>query len=296
MKKNLFAQLAITTSVLLFLAPVICFAEVFLPENGFDDGWVKSGDPKIFNRNDLYGHINGGAELYLEFGFEQLTVQKYTNDQSELDLELYKMDTPEAALGIFLMTIRKESSENELNERYTLNQYQLITVKGNVFVKINNFDRSGYPRETMLKLAESTYARIKKGKKIKLFKNLPSKNLVPGSEKIFRGPFALQPVYTFGDGDILRLGGKIFGVMGDYKTGEDSEPVTVLVVPYPNEAMAAETFVYLYDNLDKYLQRLGHSDHKFSFKDYKDRFGMVELDGSKIWLTINLRENPVMEE
>jgi len=287
--------LIVVVSILVLIS-LLSAAEVFIPEDGFEDGWVKSGNPKKFSRNDLYGHINGGAELYLEFGFEELVVQRYTNDESELDLELYQMDTPEAALGLFLMTIHKESREGELKERYTLNQYQLITVKGNVFIKINNFNRAGFPRVAMLKLAESVFSNIKKSKKIKLFINLPSDNLVEGSERIFRGPFALQPVFTFGDGDILRQGGKIFGVMGEYKTGNDSESIKILVVPYQDEAYAAETFVYLYDNLDRYLQKLGHSDNKFSFKDYNDRFGLVELNNSKIRLTINLSKNPVKTE
>ena len=46
-----------------------------LPADGFSGMWKKNGPMKVFTSEDLYGHINGGAEAFLELGFEQLTVQ-----------------------------------------------------------------------------------------------------------------------------------------------------------------------------------------------------------------------------
>ena len=42
-------------------------------------------------RSDQPQRINGGAELFLELGFEQLTIQKYKDGAQELGVEAYRM-------------------------------------------------------------------------------------------------------------------------------------------------------------------------------------------------------------
>jgi hypothetical protein len=49
---------------------------------------------------DLFNHIDGGAELYLEFGFERLRIQAYTYGKAEISLEVYEMTGPASALGV----------------------------------------------------------------------------------------------------------------------------------------------------------------------------------------------------
>jgi hypothetical protein len=50
----------------------------------------------------LTGYINGGAELYREYGFRSLTVQEVTvRGGEELTIESYRMTDPAAAFGIF---------------------------------------------------------------------------------------------------------------------------------------------------------------------------------------------------
>ena len=37
-------------------------------------GWVLSGKPRAFTKESLYGYIDGGAEIVLQYGFRDLTV------------------------------------------------------------------------------------------------------------------------------------------------------------------------------------------------------------------------------
>ena len=65
---------------LLLALPVVTSAESptepVLPADGFEAGWTRAEKTRTFYKNDLYGHIDGGAELFLEFGFEKLRVNK----------------------------------------------------------------------------------------------------------------------------------------------------------------------------------------------------------------------------
>lgn len=123
---------------LLFIQSLFC-GEIKLPNNNIIEGWQKSGIQQTFYKNDLYGHINGGAELYLEYGFDSLLVQDYVSNEAELSLEVYCMDSPEAALGIYLMKCGQETPSAEINTRNSTNKFQILAVKNNLYIQLNNF-------------------------------------------------------------------------------------------------------------------------------------------------------------
>ncbi len=77
---------------------------------------------------------------------------------------------------------------------------------------------------------------------------LPEEGLIRGSEKIIRGPFALQAIFTFGQGDILNLGGKIFGAVADYQNSQN-DTYTCILIPYPDKETARETYKQLISKL-----------------------------------------------
>lgn len=62
---------------------------------------VESAQSRTFTETSLYGYINGGAELYLEYGFDTLLVTELVIEGSDIKAEVYRMKDPEAAFGIF---------------------------------------------------------------------------------------------------------------------------------------------------------------------------------------------------
>lgn len=66
-------------------------------------GLQTAGEPKVFIGEDLFEMINGGAEIYLEYGFVKTVSQNYSGitGKSNLRIEIYQMTDPEAAYGIF---------------------------------------------------------------------------------------------------------------------------------------------------------------------------------------------------
>ena len=51
-----------------------------LPADGTPPGWQRKGAERLFAGAALYQHIDGGAELYNQFGFDRLVVQDYVKD------------------------------------------------------------------------------------------------------------------------------------------------------------------------------------------------------------------------
>ena len=91
-------------ALLLILLPVTAGAAsaIDLPGAGFHPGWKPAGKARIYAAKNLYGYINGGAELFLEFGFTGLTVQRYGRGEEKLSLDLYEMVSADAALAVYL--------------------------------------------------------------------------------------------------------------------------------------------------------------------------------------------------
>src|SRR5512143_1699872 len=68
------------------------------------EGWKRAGDPERFRKETLYGYIDGGAELVLQYGFRELAVSKYRpaddpGSAKEIVLEIYRMISGESAFG-----------------------------------------------------------------------------------------------------------------------------------------------------------------------------------------------------
>jgi hypothetical protein len=66
------------------------------------DGWQAADDFQHFDSETLYDHINGAADFYLGYKFQELWVIPYTNDQGQaLTLEVYRHADSNCAFGIY---------------------------------------------------------------------------------------------------------------------------------------------------------------------------------------------------
>jgi hypothetical protein len=66
-------------------------------------GWTRTGEVEIYNREGLYGYIDGGAEIVLPYGFLEVAVSrlKPAGGDKELVLEVYRMAAGEDAFGLY---------------------------------------------------------------------------------------------------------------------------------------------------------------------------------------------------
>lgn len=266
-------------------------AGVILPDDNFVPGWTTSGKTLRFVGSNLFNYINGGAELFHEFGFKELLVQGYRQKENEIVLEVYQMESPEAALGIYLTKCGQETPVEKINARNSGNKYQFTIVKESFFILVNSFAGDEKMIPIMTVLIQQTLKFIPKENSVKILDVLPEKNLVHGSELIVRGPYGLQPIYTFGDGDILQLKGERYAVVGDYKD-DQSGSYKRIIIKYKNSEDALFAYKNLLTNLDPYLEVLEQWETGFIFKDYQDKFGLVNLDDNIINIKIKLKVKP----
>lgn len=111
---------------------------------------IKTGH---FDRDELWGYINGGADLYFEYGFTGVTVQEISIDGSNFKADLYLMNSPLAAYGIFSVSRFRCQQSNLLNHHDCVTPYQYIAAKANYFISIANQTGSEQDQEISKKLA-----------------------------------------------------------------------------------------------------------------------------------------------
>jgi hypothetical protein len=70
-----------------------------LPEPS-EVGASPSGEQKFFS-SDLYQYIDGGADIYLDYGLVALLHQEYKTPSTDITLDIYNMGTQSNAFGIY---------------------------------------------------------------------------------------------------------------------------------------------------------------------------------------------------
>jgi hypothetical protein len=264
-----------------------------LPGDGFAPGWARSEPPRAYPGNRLFDHIDGGAELYVEFGFETLALQRYAKGEDELVLEIYEMTGPEAALGLYLMKCGRETPLAEIPARNSSEAAQFTILKGRYFIHVNNPSAREDLVPAMTTLAARALEPLPDERPADLLSLLPADGLVPGSPFLFRGPVGLQSVATLGAGDILDQRGSVYGASGAYDDPETGRHI-LIVVAYPDPARAATAFAGLSARLDPYLRVLDKGPARLVFEDFKKEFGLAELRGDRVEIKVGLKAPPVL--
>lgn len=127
---------------------LLTFAVVLLTNGVADSLQVKFSPPQGWELTDeqhyaggeLYGYMNGGSELYREYGFENLQVQEFTLNNRQLKLEIYRMSDDTAAYGIFSVMAGAQIALPQISPYSSASPYQLVFCKGPWYISILNYE------------------------------------------------------------------------------------------------------------------------------------------------------------
>lgn len=264
-----------TLPVLLFTVAAICAPQ--------DAGWNNS-ETKTFKGESLFGHINGGSELYLEYGFDRLEVQYLRKGSREWTLETYRMESPLAGLGIYLSKCGKESPTPGISERHTASPQQITALKGRVMLVLNNPHGKPEDLKEMAEVVRVALAALPSEPLEDPFKVLPAEGRVPGSCFLARGPLALQTVFTFSEGDPF---GRHWMAGADYKDAK-GRVFQRMVVTCPDGPAAKAVLATLVSSLDPALKPKEKTAERLTFTDDQGLTGEAQVDGRFLRIQVRL--------
>jgi hypothetical protein len=189
-----------------------------LPDGPELRGWAKDGDPQFFEGKDLFIYIDGGAEIYFEYGFRRVIVQDYRNDAgSRLSIEIFEMESTDSAYGMFTFKRSPRGEAVALGDECQLADYYLNLCKGRYLVTITSLDQEAAAKEGLAGLARLVEKKLsERGQSPGLISLLPEGDQQPQSIRFFKGPLALYNSYPFFREDVLAFQS---GIKGEYANG-----------------------------------------------------------------------------
>ena len=238
-------------------------------------------ETNYFFGKGLYGHINGGAELFHEYGFESLAVHKIEKDQSEIVVEIYKMKDPNAAFGIFSVSKNSSVSMDTTSYLSCFTPYHNLICRGNYYISIVNYSKGKNTQMFSRKIYETLknkidmddfkYPEVFNKKVFKKYKN---------RIKLITGTLALQKNIAHFEG--------LFNNINNYKIYYiDAENQNeLLLIQFANK-----------DNIKMFLKGVGFTEIKietgnieFLIKDNKHYAARI-LENKRLFLSVSNSED-----
>lgn len=208
-----------------------------LPSSADVPGITEGGRPHIYKGMKLFDYMNGGAELYYEYNFEQACVQRYQTPPGEVTAEIYQMDLPTNAYGIY--TFDSKGEHPSIGQDATYDRGLLGFWKGRYFVRV--FSENEELKETILVLGRAIAQKIaEEGERPNIVATIPSLWVEGDSLLYFRGQIALNNSYFLSHQNVLSLGEGSEGITLQYKP--ETQPLRVIMVRYPERPQAEEAF------------------------------------------------------
>jgi hypothetical protein len=150
-------------------------------------GWKSASQVKTYEPSTLWEYINGAAELFLAFDFQELKVMDLKQKDRIVTANIYDMGTPLNAFGMYMT--ERASDEEVLKiggEGYVSAPYQCMVYKDKYYVKVDAYE--GEITHDVGKALLTAIAAALPGNDgpPEALNKLPSGNRVKGSERFMR--------------------------------------------------------------------------------------------------------------
>jgi hypothetical protein len=203
-------------------------------------GWFLADSIRTYAGEELFTLIDGGADLFFEYGFRQVVAAEYRNDRDQsIKLELYEMSDDDAAFGRYSLASDNHGTIVHIGNEGFLNEYYLVFWQNRFLVFLSAGDTARETSDEILSIAAILEGNLgSRGKEPALLSYLPGEGLA--TRKYVRGDIGLMSVCTF---DTKNIFGMENGVVGKYPSH------TVFIFGYASAGEAGENF----ENAEKTL-------------------------------------------
>ncbi len=203
-------------------------------------GWDRASPVVRHTASDLHKYLDGGAAKYLAYSIVELLVQEYRRreDGFMATLELYRMDSPAGAFGVYSCDrVGIHPSGIGLEASYEGGLLQFW--QGDYYVRVQAQDSSGDPSAPTLDLGAAVSAALPASNATppELALSLPQRGMVENSLCFFHNQVTLNSIYYLSDENLLGLSDKTDAVTAEYGTPSGAI-ARVIVVCYPDRDAA----------------------------------------------------------
>jgi hypothetical protein len=224
-----------------------------LPKDGDVGEWKLAAAPERYVKDSLFGYIDGGAELYLPYGFENVEVGHFTrtpgNPAREIAIEIYRMASPLDAFGIF--SVQREGDEKEsaaLPRPNWILPGQAAFIKGSYFVTVQGVPADNERVEAMARLVSNRIDPNGDVFAVPPLNILPAQDRRSGSERYIKGEPAARAETQLFSLPYWGFAEETTAVSAHY--GADGIKLLIVDIPSPPASLDAEVRSQFGSNLE----------------------------------------------
>lgn len=248
-----------------------------IPELGEIAGLVMSDSSHLYKGADLYRFIDGGADLFLEYGFRQVVAVEYQKEET-FNLEIYEMTDAAAAYGIYSVRSGSDADPRAIGDEGSSHGYYIMFWKGRYYVSVAASDSTLYAQRILEQIARAVERKIPDhGDRPYISDLLPRAELL--KVRYFRGFLGLSIIYQFGATDILRAAEGVAGTYRDHM---------LILLRYQGSEMARIQYAAVKNTLKSNgsYRQLGHEDSELIAVEWREQSSFFMNAGSFIVVSI----------
>lgn len=125
------------------------------------DGWNAEPEPSVYDSETLYEYIDGAADLYINYDFQELAALGYDKgDDRGIVIDIYRHSTPINAFGIYSQERPSKGNFIEVGTQGYQDTGILNFVLGDYYVKLSGYYLGDDDEEMLRSVAEGVAARL----------------------------------------------------------------------------------------------------------------------------------------
>ncbi|MCL4296651.1 MAG: hypothetical protein KJ077_13020 [Anaerolineae bacterium] len=209
----------------------------FLPKASAVPNWILVEEVRVYNRDNLFDMVDGQADAFFVYGFEQVATQRYQNPAGTiLEVALWQLATPTDAYGLFTSG-RSGQAIDIGNEGDRDPGSRIAFWQDRYYVQV--YGRQQVLDADLQAFAQSVAASLPQGgERPALVNRLPQAHLIERGFIFFHEEISIQTEVWLGGENILGLSAQTNGLLARYDL--DGTRVYLLLIQYP-DAQAAST-------------------------------------------------------
>lgn len=201
-------------------------------------GWRKADPQEIFSKSALYEYIDGGAELYISYGFQKLLAIRYRDQaEEEIVIDIFDQGNSYDAYGVF--SHGREREDHLFGQGSEYNSGLLTFWKDRYYISILAYPETAQKKEVVFKLGRLLADAIPaEGELPPILSLLPQDNLLPESIRYFHHYIWVNSHFFIANENILQIDDETQAVLAKYRSEETA--FRLLLALYPDKAKALE--------------------------------------------------------
>jgi hypothetical protein len=132
-------------------------ADIKFPEV---QGWKMKINDHVYNSGDLWELIDGAADIFLSYYFEDLHIAEYSRKNQMIRVELYRHKTPDDTYGIYTSERMPDYTQLPIGSQGYKSEGILNFLAGNYYVKVMSAGVDAVDEQTIAMVAEKVNAML----------------------------------------------------------------------------------------------------------------------------------------